>query len=326
MVWTNTVLSAAEQLAWTRRKPYPVATNALKRRNREPVWSASGLWSDSDTGQASNRDDPNLPSWVLYDDQVHLYTSPSAAVLGTSVVHLLFDLTAGTADNQSIDNIFLGVDLTTLAATVEVDVTIADDGDFTSHVRNLLVLSPWQRSAKIIVSNIRGSFELYQNVQYMRVTFTNPGTFTTFVPKIYEAQLGRRRALGHQPRYPHDPAPRFSHTADFNADSGLDTTFAYYEGRIVWPLKLRPVSSTAIGIDEAAAVDAWFADMANGTGRMLWVDDPQGGPTVLGTPLGAGIWCKLPQDPSKENPFTGPVNREFATSLIEQPPFRVDEV
>lgn len=334
-VWTYTIDSEAEQAAFIANKPYLVGTNLLRRRTRAPVWSSSGLWSDSATsGVGANIDNTALPTRYLYNDNLYDYTSPGAGAIGLGTIYLLLDLTAGTAYDFVFNNVFLsilnGSSFTNFSAALE----LADDGDFTTHTNLAKTFTPWGGlTAKMISGFLIGPGgnvpHLFASVQFARIKFvtTDVGGFTTVgskVPQFSELWLSAKRQLAHNPREPFDDEPRSSFAQDFVSPYGGLGRDARFSGRQTIPLRFRPTTSTASlsGLDELTALRSWFRDADNGLRPFLYVDQPSSGPASQGK----GHFMYLPEPELLAESLGSLAARTFEARAVELPPFQSIEI
>lgn len=328
----NHTISLGDQAARIAGCHYAVGTNALQYRVVPPGWFSA--LSFASTG----RNDSNYPTTAVIDgDLLNNWTQPSAAVLGASEVHLLFELVVGTDDAHSIDTVMIKPTNWDDIPNIQVQVRAASDSTFTTFTGlptdgKLTNVIAWPHTQKLIIENlIDDAFVTFPGVtwtgiRYLAISLTlSSGTFAV-LPAISEIVCGKRRQFAHKPRLPHAPNPMVSGSNDFiakNRSMGRDVNFM---GAKDLNVRMKPHADNFYGItDEVAEMDAFFADINYGLNPFLWVDEPGTGSSTDHDEFGNGIWAWLP-DSSMAQQYVNQRAAEVELSMRELPPFQISEV
>jgi hypothetical protein len=331
MVLTTIAHNAVEQAARLSGCHYAMGTNAIRRRTVDPQWSASGLWFDSAVvGVGSNRTDPSrLPRYVA-DSLLWEITSPTS-VSGLTSIYLLFDLTPGTDDDQTIDTILIKPGNFSAFGGIDVRVRFADDEDFSDFgeapaaglvQQSLNVTSNRPIVVPILFAGTNGN--VYQNLRYARIDLSlNSGAaFGSVVPSLTEVVFGLKRQFGHTPREPWDPTHHRSGSDDFTGKGGATARDINFEMQSVLNARFKPHPGSFTGVDEIDNLEALFADTRGGLRPFFYCSEPDS--TVLG-PRDVGRWVIIPEA-EKYAPFVNRSAQEISIPMIEQPPFYLAEV
>lgn len=302
--------------------PFGCGLNLQDDLAEEPVWSISGIFSNSRTGQGSNVDDTTRPTSRTRDRLPHLMSQPVALPALQQSVWLLFHFNPGVDDAHTIDLSALKIQLAHLPGNItvriQVDNTATPDEDFGTPV-TIATLSGagnlfWVASR--LAGPTLGTNAVLNNIDYLRIEITTDATdFGSFVPRIGQAIFAIRRQMGHAPTIPYDDEPRYSDVSDFVSKSGVRIRHVRNRGAQNLRVGLRPTPTSMVGIPELDNLRSLVSDTEHLTLPFLWVDDPVQSPAVTGLYM-------LVQDPVLDAPLQDFIDRTYLLTMNELPPYR----
>lgn len=313
--------SAAELAQLAIGKPFFLGDNILRLTASTPVWNAAGTLAGGDITE------DGFPGYRAYDEHAGMYTMPDATITAMAEIFLLFDLSAAAAAGLEFDTLVADLDLRDCGADTTIRAQIDTDPAF-SAPQNITSADTWVGAG---AGNNIGNFKwvkphltadaVFTNQGYLRIQIRRDAGTTNFAgaPKIGEIYLGMRRQLSVLPQIPHDDQRRESTVADFIAYSGRRHRIVRARGAQPFPVSFAFGNDPGLaGVDDLAALRAWYADIDEGVRPFYYCDEP------LESPARA-LFLDLP-DPALDIPRTSFGLRQFSMNAREMPPYRTLEI
>lgn len=320
----NSIYAAARAAG----KPWALGTNALRRRNEEPIWVTGGTWSGTDLTADGH------PTSFAMDGDLGDYTCmDDASAQAVDTVYFMLNLESGTTFEHVISAAMIRFDNADTFAPagannpIAVSIQFSLNNAFSSFTGlpsgGTVVSFSWPATnAKLIGSSLLGAagfpaLGVYTEVQWARVRIhTTNGNFL-FAPRISELVLGASRQFAHNPREPHDPSPLESGVEDFPTRNGGRCRNIEYERLARFPFRFKVHDNNPYGIAEDAMFRQLLADTRGMTRPYLWVDQPVG--STFDGGRATGIWGQNP-DPRMPAKYVNATATEIEFEFHELPP------
>ena len=154
-----------------------------------------------------------------------------------------------------------------------------------------------------------GTAKQFSSVRYLRVRLTSGGA--TYSPKIGEFFFGTRYQLKANPNVPYDDKSYLSSVSDHLSTSGVRRRYVMNKGQ-----GTRNINISTGDSDEISAIEDFWVASEYGTRSFVWVESPSSSPLS---------YLMNTEEPVLNFPLVGPIERNVAMVLLEQPPFKSSE-
>lgn len=261
MAASSESLSSYETARLALDKPL-LATNAIPKHPAEAKWV---LHSDIGSGDITtwiDRSAAVAPARRAYDGYPGLITTPG--VSGTYIFHYVLDL----GSLVEFDCAFvIGHNAGTIGLD-DMDIQVADDGAFTTNVVEVADWNPsdYANDQRLAVLSLSGG---RITARYVRLRYIkNTGSF---VPKLGELILGRRRQLEYRPIRPYDTYALSEESSFKKNPNGVIT-------KTIYSRRGRQLTGD-LWVTDDTYLDDIAAFFRQCTGPFVWIENPNSAPS-----------------------------------------------
>lgn len=334
MVMATTDVAAPIEAARAKGKPSLLALNTLDDQPGSALILSTDTieWSKFATqglqGATTPLTNPNFPTTLLHDRNLNLSTQAAVgSFIGEPRAFLHIELDGGTDDEHTIDSIMIAHENLHLGpGTITVTVTVADGGNYdivptAPKFADAAVFTP-TTGEKLIDLTLGDGDDQYTGVTAVRIKIeTSTGDLGSFIPRISEIVLGKRRQLGHEPRRRgFDEEQEDSKERTLETDSGHQNVHVFATRRAVLNPMWLATDLSLSNIDSILQLRNWFKDSNGGTLKFLYIDKPLGDVSSLP----GAHWMKA--QPKLVQIAAGPNHRNSRIPMKEDTPFKSSEV
>lgn len=291
-------LSAVEIAAAAADKPI-LGANAATIANL----GSQTRWTATTTGvhDTTSISDTGTPVSRLFDKLPPVRSAPTSQ----QTAYTIFLEFASVITFDAV--LYLDHNLYTEGVTALV-LQVGDDEDM-ANATTISTINPSggssdKRLADLVLESGGGTAKRY-TADYMRITMTKGGA--AFDPVLGQVVFLRRQQLPREPDRPWDPSDQETSLDSFTARNNLRFDTVRYRGARQIDAQLRCNGST-----EQAQVTNWWAHTNEGSGPVIWIDQPDAAPDDF-------FFGRL-VNPSLKFPYTDWDTRDFHLVAEEQPP------